>query len=94
MHNQMTPDYAAPPGWILEEYLEVHGFSQAEFARRCGRSSQLISEIIAGKAPLEPKTALQFEKVLGLDASIWLGVEASYRRHLARQVATGEAAKP
>ena len=44
--NQFRPDYAVPPGWILEERLEVHGMSQAEFARRCGRSAKLISEII------------------------------------------------
>ncbi len=79
--NQYKPDYAVPPGWILEEYLETRSISQAEFARRCGRSSKHISEIIAGKAPLTPVTALQFEKVLGLDATVWLGVEADYRLH-------------
>ncbi len=82
--NQYRPDYAVPPGWVLEERLEVQGISHAEFARRCGRSAKLISEIIAGKAPLEPETALQFEKVLGVDASIWLGIEADYQRHRAR----------
>ena len=66
--NTFQPDYAAPPGWLLEEHLEVQGISHAEFARRCGRSAKLISEIIAGKAPVEPKTAIQFEKVLGLNA--------------------------
>ena len=79
------PDYAVPPGWILEEHLKSHSLSPAELARRCGRSAKLISEIIAGKAPVEPKTALQFEKVLGLDASIWLSIEARYQLHRARK---------
>ncbi len=83
--NQYQPDYLAPPGWVLEERLEAQGIAHAEFARRCGRSPKLISEIIAGKAPIEPKTALQFEKVLGVDASIWLGIESDYRLHEARQ---------
>ena len=83
--NQYDPDYAVPPGWVLEERLEVQGMSHAEFARRCGRSPKLISEIISGKAPLEPETALQFEKVLGVDASIWLGIEFEYKLHRARQ---------
>ncbi len=83
--NQFSPDYAVPPGWILEERLEVEGISHAEFARRCGRSPKLISEIISGKASLEPGTALQFEKVLGVDASIWLGIESEYRLHRARE---------
>ena len=83
--NQYTPDYAVPPGWVLGEYLETWGISQAEFARRCGRSPKFISEIIAGTAPLSPETALQFEKVLGLNATVWLGIEANYRLHIAQE---------
>lgn len=85
------PDYAVPPGWVLEERLDAQGISHAEFARRCGRSAKLISEIIAGKAPVEPKTALQFEKVLGVDAGIWLGIESDYRLHLGREAEAREA---
>lgn len=83
--NQYQPDYAVPPGWVLEERLAAQGMSHAEFARRCGRSPKLISEVIAGKAPVEPTTALQFEKVLGVDASIWLGIDSDYRLHQARE---------
>ena len=90
--NQFSPDYAVPPGWILEERLEVEEISHAEFARRCGRSPKLISEIISGKAPLEPGTALQFEKVLGVDASIWLGVESEFRLYRAREAEARNAA--
>ena len=86
------PDYAVPPGWVVEEHLQSQNLSPAELARRCGRSAKLISEIITGKAPIEPKTALQFEKVLGLDASIWLGIEARYQLHRAREVEAREAA--
>ncbi len=79
------PDYAVPPAYLLEEYLQARGFSQAEFARRCGRSPKLISEILASKAPIEPRTAIEFERVLGLDASIWLGMESDYRLYVARE---------
>ena len=81
--NQYNPDDAVPPGWILEEILEARNLSQAEFARRCGRTPKLISEIITGKAPIETETALQFERATGIDAGIWQRMEASYRRHLA-----------
>ena len=83
--NQYRPDYAVPPGWVLEERLEVQGISQAEFARLCGCSAKLISEIVSGKAPLEPETARQFEKVLGVDASIWLGIEDAYKTHRSQE---------
>ena len=91
--NQYQPDYAVPPGWVLQERLEVNGLSHAEFARRCGRSAKLVSEIIAGKAPIEPETALQFEKVLGVDASIWLGVESAFQLHKARAQEEASASK-
>ena len=77
--NQYDPDYSVPPGWVLEERLDVQGVSHADFARRCGLSPKLLSEIISGEALLEPETALQFEKVLGVDASLWLDIENSYR---------------
>ena len=89
--NQYQPDYAVPPGWVIEERLAAYGISHAEFARRCGRSPKLISEIIAGNAPIEPKTAVQFEKVLGVDARIWLGIETDYRLHRIREAEAREA---
>lgn len=91
--HRYEPDYAVPPGEILEEHLEVRQLSQAEFARRCGRSPKLISEIIAGKAPVEPLTALQFEKVLGMDAGIWMGIETDYRLHEEREAEARKAAE-
>ena len=80
-----SPDYGVPPGWVLDERLKAQRLSQAEFARRCGRSAKLISEIVAGRAPIDSETALQCEKVLGVDADIWIGIESSYRLHLARE---------
>ena len=85
------PDYAVPPGQVLEEHLAVRGISPDEFARRCGRSPELIAEIIAGRAPVDAGAALRFEQVLGMDAGIWLGIEADYRLHLAREADAREA---
>ncbi len=89
--NQYRPDYAVPPGWVLAERLEAQGISHAEFARRCDRSGKLISEIVAGKAPIEAKTALQFERVLGVDADIWLGIEKDYQLYQIREAEAREA---
>ena len=87
------PDYAVPPGEILEEHLQALQMSQAELARRCNRSPKLISEIVSGKAPVEPETALQLEKALGVDARIWVGIESDYRLFLAREAERKEAEK-
>ena len=76
-NGQFKPDYTVAPESGLKEGLEVQGISQAEFARQCGRSAKLIGEIVAGKARIEPQTALQFEKVLGVDAGIWIGIDSN-----------------
>ena len=89
--NQFNPDYAVSPGLVLQERLEVLGLSQTEFARRCDRPPRLINEILSGKASVDPETASQFELVTGLHASIWLGIEADYRLHLARQAEVEQA---
>ena len=89
--NQYTPDYAVSPGEILNERIVTQGISQAELARRCGHSAKLISEIINGKAPLNPRLALEFEKVLSVDASIWLNIETDYRLYMARKAEAREA---
>ena len=91
--KRFTPDYAVSPGDVLEEWLETHGLSHAEFARRCGRSAKLIGEIVAGTAPVLPDTALRFEKVLGMDATIWLGIETDYRLRRAREAEAAAAAE-
>ncbi len=84
--SRYNPDYAVSPGAVLKERLEVQGISRAEFARRCGCTEKLVSEIISGKAPLEPETVLLFENVLDVDARIWFGIETNYQIHRARKI--------
>lgn len=84
VRNPYRPSYAVRPGQLLEEYIESADISARELARRCGRSAKLIVEIIAGKAPIEPETALQLERVLGMGADVWLNMESAYRLSLAK----------
>ncbi len=82
--NQFKPDYVIPPGEILEETLEARGMKKAEFAERCGRSDKMVSQIISGQAPITAETAIQFERVLGVSASVWNNLEANYRLAVAQ----------
>jgi addiction module HigA family antidote len=82
------PDHASPPGELIQEHLETLGISARELARRCGRSGKLMAEIAAGKAPIEPETALQLERVLNIPASVWIRMEAAYQLHQAREAET------
>jgi addiction module HigA family antidote len=80
-----SPDYSVHPGEILGETLQARSISQAEFASRCGLSEKHVSQIINGKASISSETALAFERVLGMRASLWMNLESSHRLFVARR---------
>lgn len=84
IQNQYAPDYVSPPGETLLETLETLGMSQADLAERTGKAIKTINEIVQGKAPITPETALQFERVLGVPARFWNNREQRYRESLAQ----------
>jgi HTH-type transcriptional regulator/antitoxin HigA len=79
-----NPDWATHPGEHLDEHIEARGLSQAAFARLADLSPKLVSTIIAGKNPVTAETALKLERVLGLKAYVWTGLQAKYDLHVAR----------
>lgn len=83
--NQYLPDFVTPPGDSLRELLRTLGMSQVSLAERTGRSPKTINEIVKGKAPITPETAIQFETVLGVPAVFWNNREKNYREALAQK---------
>jgi HTH-type transcriptional regulator/antitoxin HigA len=81
----LRSDLPVPPGDYLLEVLRERGMTQAELARRLGRPLQPINEIAHGKKAITVQTALQLERVLGVPAHIWTGLEAEFRIALARK---------
>lgn len=77
-------DLAIPPGEYLEEVLAELGMTKDELARRMGRPASKLSHIFNGTKRITEETALQLEKVVGVPAHIWTGLEAEYRLTLAR----------
>ncbi len=82
--RRFNPDYANPPGRLLEEDLKLMGISRGEFARRCGCTVKELKEIIAGAAPIRPQTAIQIALISGGDPDFWLRLESNYRLRLAQ----------
>lgn len=79
-----SPDWATHPGEHLAEYLESRGWSQAEFARLADMSPKHVSTIINGTNPVTADTALKLERVLGMKASIWTGLQSKWDLHQAK----------
>lgn len=89
-NSPFNPDYAAAPGAVLKEYLQVRNLSPADLAHLCGQPLARVQGILAGETPVDSDIAQQFERVLGLAAYVWLGIEEDYRAHLAREKTRAE----
>ena len=83
--NEYKPDTVTAPGFYIQEKLEELGITQTDLASRIGRTKKTVNEIVTGKAPIEPETALQLERVLGIPARFWNNAERQYRDHIVRQ---------
>lgn len=83
--NQFNPNYAIPPGEILEEELESRGMPQAELAQRMGLARKTINEIVKGKAPITHDSALKLERIFRQPAEYWLNLENLFQQAQLRQ---------
>ncbi|HEY4977259.1 MAG TPA: HigA family addiction module antitoxin [Gaiellaceae bacterium] len=89
--SDIHSDLAIPPGEYLEEVVETLGMTKDELARRMARPASKLSPIFRGEKAITPDTALQLEKVVGVPAHVWLGLESEYRLALAREQGETEA---
>lgn len=74
----------SPPGDDILEHIEYIKMNQAELADRLGKTPSKVNDLISGKEPITYTTALQLEKVLGIEATYWLNRETIFREKLAR----------
>lgn len=70
------------PGDTILETIEFIGMSQVELAERLGKTPPKINDLISGKEVISLNTAMQLEKVLGIDAQFWIKRELLYREKL------------
>ncbi len=83
--TRVFSDLPIPPGELLAETLETLNLTQADLARRMSRPAQALNEIVHGTKEITAETAIQLERVLGVPAHIWLGLEAEYQHTKARR---------
>jgi HTH-type transcriptional regulator/antitoxin HigA len=79
-----NPNTATHPGNTLKEILENLGMSQTDLAERAGLTLKTINEIVQGKNPVTPETAIRFAAVFGMSANFWNNLERNYQETLAR----------
>jgi len=93
LRNDFQPDYAIPPGEILEYELESRAMSISELASRAGITPKHIINIINARVALTPNIAIKLEPVLGKPLRYWLNLEALYQENLARTRANEQLGK-
>jgi len=67
-----------PGEMLLEEFLRPLGISQSACAVRLGISFPRLNEIVHGKRSVTPDTALRLERVFGMSAEFWLGLQLDW----------------
>jgi antitoxin HigA-1 len=63
---------------LREEFLVPLGITQAAFATRLEVPLSRLNAIINGKRDVTVDTALRLERVLGMSAEFWLGLQQNW----------------
>ena len=67
------------PGILLrEEFLEPLGLTVAGVARATGISQPTLSQVVNGRRPLTPETALRLGRFLGVEAQWFINLQSHY----------------
>lgn len=82
--NNLTPSELIHPGEMIKDEIEYRGISQRKLAVQMGISPTLLNEILNGKRAISTEYALLFEAALGIDAEIWLRLQADYDMQVAK----------
>ena len=83
--NNLEPSEPIHPGELLKEEIESRGLSQKKLAERMGMSYTVLNEILNCKRAVTTEYALLFEAALGIEAGMWIRIQADYNMQVAKQ---------
>jgi antitoxin HigA-1 len=69
---------AHPGQWLADTVLPALGKPKTEIARLLGLSRQSLHDILAGKQPVTPTTAVKLGKLCGNGARLWLNMQVAH----------------
>lgn len=82
--NNMMSSMLIHPGEMFKDEIEARGITQKDLSKRMGVSYTVFNEILNGKRPITTEYALLLEAALGIDAGIWLRLQADYNMQKAK----------
>ena len=83
--NNLVSSELIHPGEIIKDEIMARGITQKKLAEQMGVPYTVFNEILNGKRPVSTEYALLLEAALGIDANIWLGLQADYNLQKIKQ---------
>jgi addiction module HigA family antidote len=83
--NNMTSSLLIHPGEMIKDEIIARGITQKELSEQMGVSYTVFNEILNGKRPVTTEYALLLEAAMGIDANIWVRLQADYNMQKARE---------
>src|SRR5574344_2540818 len=76
--NNLESSNMIHPGEMIKDEIECRGMTQKKLSAMTGITPSVLNEVLNGKRPVTTEYALLFEAALGIDADIWIGLQADY----------------
>jgi addiction module HigA family antidote len=83
--NNLESSFLIHPGEMIKDEIESRGITQKQLSEMTGISASVLNEVLNGKRSVTTNYALLFEAALGIDADIWIGLQADYDKQKARR---------
>ncbi|MBM6993757.1 MAG: HigA family addiction module antidote protein [Prevotella sp.] len=83
--NNLNPYEPTHPGEMIKDEIAERGLSQRKLAQQMGVSYSVLNEVLNGKRPVTVEYALMLEAALGIDADLWIGMQAAYNKQMAQR---------
>ncbi len=85
--NDFIPGDLFHPGEFIKDELLARQMSQQDLADKTNLSKSEISSLIHGRRDVTVRVAILLEKVLKIDAEIWMNLQIKYDIDSARKTA-------
>lgn len=70
---------AIPPGYTINEQLDLLNIDIVEFSNRMEMPIGVVSNLLNGKCELSKEIANKLEKITGISKEFWNNLESNYR---------------
>jgi plasmid maintenance system antidote protein VapI len=78
------PDWTVPPGTMLEEKIAEMGLTVETLATKISLSTEDTRALLEGNFVLTETTAEKLETITGINQTVWINWEQTYRDDLIR----------